>query len=104
MRNREESIDKVDTFLTENGIDSEERTRHKLLLGKILTEYSKLNEEAPFRIITQRYYKRVVIVIDIKCDRYNLLEDADTLIGEELLNNMANPPKWYYRFGWNRLR
>lgn len=101
--NREKAVNRVDAFLSENGIDLEQRDRHRKLMEKILLEYSEFDKDAPFRVITHRSYKQIVIAIHLKCGSFNLMEDDERRPGKELLDGMKHPPKWKYRLGTNQL-
>ena len=103
VENINKAIRTADTFLAEQGIDSWERTRQRLLMQKILLKYNEIKTEVPFRIYTRRFYKRVAIMVAVKCEKFDPMEDADTIFSQELLSGMANPPRWSYRIGWNRL-
>lgn len=65
--NRDSAVQMVDTSLTEHGIDFEQKHRLELLLEKTLLAYSENDKNAPLRIITHRTYKKISVMVFIKC-------------------------------------
>lgn len=93
----------VDTFLAENGADRLQRERYRLLLEDALLDYAQKDSGARFRVITHRFYKRLLIQLRVKCEQLNVIDEEQGAIREALLNGMTSKPEWRYRWGENIL-
>ena len=93
----------VDTSLTEHGIDFEQKHRLELLLEKTLLAYSENDKNAPLRIITHRTYKKISVMVFIKCACFDPKDIVESIPIEDLLIDMTDRPKWKYRHGENIL-
>ena len=98
-----EAIAEIDVFMTENGVDRMQRERYKLLLEDALLDYAKKDSGARLRLITHRFYKRLLIQLRVRCERLNVIDEEQGTFREALLNGMAAKPKWAYHRGENIL-
>ncbi len=101
--NRDSAVQMVDASLTEHGIDFEQKHRLELLLEKTLLAYSENDKNAPLRIITHRTYKKISVMVFIKCACFDPKDIVESIPIEDLLNDMTDRPKWKYRHGENIL-
>ena len=94
--NRESAVQMVDAALKEHGIDFEQRDRVRLLMEKTLLAYFEVEENAPFRVITHRSYKKVRIRIVVKCKQFDPTETVKNTLGGKLPSEITDLPKWKY--------
>jgi hypothetical protein len=97
------AIAEIDTFMMENGVDRNQRERYKLLLEDALLDYAKMDSGAHLRLITHRFYKRVLIQLRVRCECLNVIDEEQGIFREALLNGMVAKPTWAYHRGENIL-
>ena len=97
------AIAEIDAFMTENGVDRMQRERYKLLIEDALLDYAKTDSGARLRLITHRFYKRILIQLRVRCERLNVIDEEQGRFREALLNGMAAKPAWVYHRGENIL-
>lgn len=93
----------VNTRLSENGIDRQQRESFIAVIEKTLLKYAALDSRAKLFVYTYRFYKKVVIRLCIRCESLNVLEEKTEFAGDNVLAGMISEPEWKYRHGENIL-
>ena len=102
-QNIERAVAALDDFLSENGIDYEERTRHKQFLEEVLTEYASTGKDSSFWFIPHRSYRTIHIQIVIKGKSFHIAQECGNPATRQKPGNQTIPLKWKYGSGENRL-
>ena len=100
LENIQSAVQKADEFLKVNGIDSGQRIRYCLFLEGLCMDYRDLCGDAVFEIDCKRLWKKVLVVLRVKCGKLNPFEQRSD-VHDQVLTGMESMPVWKYRHGWN---
>ena len=102
LDNIQSEINNVNDFLERNGVDRKRRVSYRLILEEYLLIYRGENENADFSIECSNKGSNLCIKIEVTGESKNVLKD-DSVIVENLLNEIDAKPTWLYRRGKNRV-
>ena len=75
------AIDLADGYFADNGVEENSRIRGRLFLEDMLLQYQKQDAAASFELILARSLRRVIVVLLVKGQSFNVLEaDKDAFI------------------------
>ena len=100
--NIEAAVSAADRYLTDNGIASELKARHRRLLERILQTYGARGEDRGFSLACQRKRHSVSVTLQISGEPFDVLTEAPELC-EPLSALSDDKPAWSSRRGSNRL-
>ena len=101
LENIRSAVDKADETLEVNQIDLERRIQYRILIEELLLNYRERDENATFRLEFKRYFKKLLLILSVSCERSNVLESHPDLLFQNLLSELDQPPTWRYHSGKN---